>query len=397
MTRILNLRSAGRAVLRLGSGWKRARPGRGMAEKIGRVIGELESLNRSTERDFLAVGDKLMEFRTSARAISSDMAAVTELIAGEQGRNASAALDQLLAHSHEMDSGIERSEEALCTVRELSARLRKAFAGLPNMVAVVQSLCTLTQIETARLGGEGADLGHLAAEIRPLSESIQASGESVVASSNRLDEAVQRAMRGGAELRATQLKQMPALIAGVLAGLQSFEERRRLALESSQRQASEFAAVTEAIDDLVGSIQFHDITRQQLEHVLEALRRLRGVAAGAGGGYSAHEARTILRLQRSQLEEAERLFVESIERMDRSLEAISGRLQNAAEAVQNLTGGAGDGQDFFAKMEAQFASIVKLLGACTAAQREIESTATGLAQTIGGMQTSVASIRGTEI
>lgn len=397
MTRIQDLASAARCIL-AGGHWKRRRAESGIASTIGQLIHELESLNQSTERDFLAVGEKLMEFRTSARQISSDMAAVTEWIAGEHARKASQTLEQLLQRSREMDARIEQSGQAFASVREHSTRLRKAFSGLTNMVAVFRSLCTLTQIETARLGGAGADLGHLAAEVRPLSESIQASGEAVVASSKRLDQAVQRATHKGSELRVTQLQEMPQLIASVLASLGSFEERRRLALEVSGRQAVEYAAVCEAIDDLVGSIQFHDITRQQVEHVLEALRRFRSALRGAGTGYSPLETHTVLTLQSSQLAEASRLFAQSIERMDRDLESIGRRLQHASQAVREVAGVSTEGGDsFFLKMEAQFGKIANMLNRCVAAQAEIEGAAASLAETIGGMRASASEIRGTEI
>jgi hypothetical protein len=397
MTRILNLRRVG-AIFDVRSRWSRSHEAKESAGTIGEIVQELETLNRSTERDFLAVGDKLVEFRTSARQISSDMAAIAELIAGEQGRIASDALQQLLEHSRALDARIHESGQAFTAVRELSNRLRKAFSGLTHMVAVFRSLCTLTQIETARLGGAGADLGHLAAEIRPLSESIQTSGEAVVASSNRLDQAVQQAVRSGSELRRTHLKEMPVLIANVMSSLQAFEERRRLALESSNRQAAEYTAVSEAVDDLVGSIQFHDITRQQVEHALEALRQFRSRLTGGRAGHSALEKRTILALQASQLAEAARLFAESIERMDQDLVSIAGRLRNASEGVRELTGVSNDGgESFFQKMEMQFGAIVKMLGTCTAAQGDIGSTAGSLAETIAGMRTSVTDIRGTEI
>ncbi len=266
----------------------------GFASAIGGVTQELETLNRSTERDFLAVGEKLREFRAAARQIQSDMAAVTELISGEQGRNASQALAQMLERSKDMDTRIENSGQALTGVSELSVQLRRAFSGLPNMVSVFRALCTLTRIETSRLGSTGADLGHLAAEIIPLSESIQASGKGVMESSFQLDQKVQSALQRGAELRITQLKEMPALIASVLDSLRLFEERRHLALESSERQAAQYAEVCAAIDDLVGSIQFHDITRQQVEHVIEALRHVR---ASSGSP----DIRAILALQSSQL------------------------------------------------------------------------------------------------
>jgi hypothetical protein len=149
--------------------------GDGGGTAIDQVIRDLEGLNGSTERDFLAVGEKLMDFSSTARQIASDMAALGELISGEQGRNVSAALTRILERAREMDVGIEQSGHALEDVHELSARIRTAFAGIGNTVATFRTLCTLTRIETSRLGDTGGDFGDLAAEVRPLSESIQTS------------------------------------------------------------------------------------------------------------------------------------------------------------------------------------------------------------------------------
>lgn len=49
---------------------------------LGGVLADLASLNRSSERDFLTIGGKLAEFVGAARQISSDMAALGELISG---------------------------------------------------------------------------------------------------------------------------------------------------------------------------------------------------------------------------------------------------------------------------------------------------------------------------
>src|ERR1017187_9660347 len=159
--------------------------GIGWRTTVQQVVKDLEDLNRSTERDFLAIGEKLFEFRLAARRGASDMAALTELISGGQGRHAPRALTRMLEYSRTMDARIEQSAQALGQVHDLSCRIRLAFAGLHNTVSIFRTLCTLTQIETSRLGRNGADFGDLAAEVRPLSESIQSSGEGVLEASSR--------------------------------------------------------------------------------------------------------------------------------------------------------------------------------------------------------------------
>jgi hypothetical protein len=371
--------------------------GDGCGTAIDQVIRDLEDLNGSTERDFLAVGEKLMEFSSTARQIASDMAALGELISGEHGRNVSAALTRILERARELDAGIEQSRHALEEVHGLSARIRTAFAGIGNTVATFRTLCTLTRIETSRLGDTGGDFGDLAAEVRPLSESIQTSGEGVVKASSQLDQGVQTAIRSASELRVRQLTELPGLIEGVIDGLKTFEERRRRAVESSARQAANYEALCEAAGNVVRSVQFHDITRQQIEHVVEALRQLRS-ACGTSRGPLPPDARAILAVQSSQLCGAARVFAASVGHMEGELENMAVRVQGMAEAGKSLMGISDDEHDsFFLRMEGHFTAILKMLGTCTTAQAEKESTAASLAETINRMRQSVAEVRGIEI
>lgn len=367
---------------------------------VERVIEDLEHLNRCTERDFLAVGEQLMQFRSKARQIALDMTALHELISGEHGRNASHVLARVLDRSREIDVQIEQSGDALGQVRGFSHGIRLAFEGLRNRVSVFRVLCTLTRIETSRLGSVGADFGDLSAEVGPLSEIIQSSGESVLEASSRLDEGVQSAIRSGADLRFTQLKDLPALIAGVTNSLKAFEERRNRAVESSAGQSLKYGAVCEAINDLVRSVQFHDITRQQIEHVVEALRQIRAGCEISPGNSDAlpSDARAVLALQSLQLLGAARLFASSVKDMEGDLESIAVRVKEMAEASRELMGISADDQgSFFLLMEGQFTSILDMLGTSSAAHAGMESTAASLEEIISKMASSLAEIVGVEL
>jgi methyl-accepting chemotaxis protein len=371
--------------------------GGGWGSGVERVAEDLENLNRSTERDFLAVGEKLMEFRSTARRIASDMADLTELISGEQGRKVSHALNGTLEHSREMDARIGRSGQALGRVAGLSSDIRQVFAGLHRTVSVFRALCTLTRIETSRLGGAGAGFGDLATEVRPLSEAIQSSGEGVLEASVRLDQGVQSAIRRVSDLRARQLKELPEVIAGVMEGLRSFDERQARAVETSARQAVQYQALCGAVDDMVESVQFHDITRQQIEHVAQALRHLRSEHDPGRSSFPPN-ARAILTLQCSQLSGAAGIFAASVERLQRDLESIAGRVLEMAEASRALMGVSADDQDsFFLRMEGRLTAILKMLDICSAAQAEMGHTSASLEESVARMRESVAVIREIEI
>ena len=359
---------------------------------IEQIAHNLDNLNRSTEADFLAVGEKLVEFRSSAHGITADMATLTELISGEKGRAVSVTLNRTLDRSRAMDAGIAASGQALERIAGLSAHVHRAFAGLRNTVSVFRTLCTLTRIETARLGNAGAGFGDLAADVAPLSESIQSSGERILESSAQLGRDVQSAILRGSSLRAAQLSELPAMIGGVMDSLRSFDERRARAAETSVRQAAQYEAFRAAVDDLVESIQFHDITRQQIEHVAQALLQVRSTCGHAPN------VRSILDLQRSQIAGAAGVFAASVERLERDLEGIAARALEMAEASGALMGISHDDQDsFFLRMEGRFTGILKLLGVCEAAQAEIEGSAGALGEIVAKMGESVSETREIEI
>jgi hypothetical protein len=69
--------------------------------------------------------------------------------------------------------------------------------------------------------------------------------------------------------------------------------------------------------DLVTSLQFHDIKRQQVEHIVGALRKLRG----GNPDSPPKDAQVIISLQSAQLAGTAATFASSIERMERDLEA----------------------------------------------------------------------------
>ncbi len=352
------------------------------------VIADLEKLNRSTEHDFLAVGQQLAGFQTLARRISADMTTLTELISGEHGRKASEALARMLDCATLMCDQSRAGGQALAVVQKISTRIRLGFFKLGETVAIIRALCPLTRIETSRLGAASAGFLDLSDEVTPLSDRIQSSGRSVLEASSLLDKCIQSGIRNGAQRAERRIGEVQSLIASVVESLRSFEQRQQHAREASLRHAAQHAAVCAAIDDLVCAIQFQDITRQQVEHVLEALSKMRCGAASRAG----------LRLQASQLQDAGHTFASSIARMEASLDNIAGRVREMADAAQSLIGFSKDEHDsFFERMEDCFARILEAAGSCASGQGAVESTVAELTVTMLAMRESVEEIRAIEI
>jgi hypothetical protein len=379
----------------------RPRPARSGAGEcgplLGRVIADLESLNHRTEQDFLAIGGKLMGFVTGARQLSSDMTALEELF-GRQDGNASQVLNRVLERSKQIEDRAQTGDQALTGVCDSARQIGRTFRGFEDIVSVFRVLGSLTRIETARLGNAGHDFGSLAEEATALTKNIESSGQRILQASLALHQQMQSALGKVTALRASELQQLPALIEDVVTSQGSLEDRHRQAIEVFLRQASEYQKVSAAFEDLITAIQFHDITRQQVEHVSDSLQRLKAEFQGGSRSAAALDARAVLTLQASQLSNAEQVFASSIGRIEQDLDGIAGRVREMAETTKALVGSSAEGKDSsFLQMEGRFTAILRVVGTCAQAEAESQSVLTELEETVKQLWGAVGEIREIEI
>jgi hypothetical protein len=370
------------------------------AARLERVTADLEELNRRTEQGFLSIGGRLVDFAALARQLSADLAAVSELFFGKEGGHASQVLASVLEQSRQVEACAVDSGRRLAEVCESARRIGRTFRAFRDTISVFRVLGSLTRIETARLGNAGGEFGNLAEEVGALTRGIELGGESILELSSSLQSEMQSALGKIAHLRASELGDLPSLIAGVMANLESLEDRQRRAGEASLRQAAGYEGVSAAIADLITAIQFHDITRQQIEHVADALRRLEGQfreGRNARQGVPP-DTRAVLALQISQLRNAEQIFAASAGRIERDLMGIADRVRGMTDAGATLLDAPADGRDsIFLQTEGRFTGILEVAGRCAQAQAETQSVLAKLREATGRMRDAVTEIRGIEI
>ena len=357
-----------------------ARPNRAPSAAILGIAEEITRLTAAGERDFLAVGARLMEFRSSARQIASDLSALAGAAAGGEGRQASAALDRALGHARRLHGHIEQSGQSLENVRCHAASLRSAFAGLPGVVTTLRALCTLTRIETARLGKASGGFASFAEEVGPLSENIQQAGEEALDAASCLQHGVETTLSAAAGIRSRQLRDLPRLLDAVSEGMNQFAAQQVLAAEASARQAAAYEALSAAIDDLVRALQFHDITRQQVEHSLDALHTAKA------------PSRPLVLLQAAQLRAAAGTFAAAVHGIESDLASIAARLEGMSAG-----GGSLPADSFFESMKTRFGAIIHSLQECSRAGDEMRACSQAVERPLAAMRESVAAIGRLEI
>jgi hypothetical protein len=373
---------------------------RNLTAILRRVIADLEGLNHETEQDFLRIGRKLGEFVQEAKGISSMLTELAEGITGEQGLRASEALQGALKRSSEMRSRADEGTRLLDTIHQEAARVKHTLSGFRTTVSTFHTLGVLTRIETARLGSAGADFGNLANDVKVLAGNIQTAVEINLDTALVLIPAIADAIHHIADIKAGQSNDLPSVISGVLAGISSFHEKQDGAHDSSVRLVERYDAISKAFGKVIFSIQFHDITRQQVEHVVEVLRRLcdEAEAESSGASRDRRGIAALLALQSLQLADAGEKFAASVASITDSLQDIATHVLEMADESRTLTGLSEDDKNsFFLQMEAGCTAILASLQHCAKADVAARASAGGLAGTIDRMRGSVGQFGGLEI
>jgi hypothetical protein len=371
----------------------RVQPSGATAESLGQVIADLHLLNHDTEQGFVSIGGKLAEFMQTVSVISSELTALGN---AENGQRASQSLTHALDRSMEMRASLGDHDGGLAGMRHEVGLLRRTLSGFQETVSTFRTLGLATRIETARLESTRAEFSDLADDVSLLADQIHTKVESALSIADSLIPPIEIAMREISVLEAGRTKDLPALISGTLASLSAFREVQDRAHESSDRLGAQYDAISDGFKKLIVSIQFHDITRQQVEHVIEVLERLSPELGKEDGNPSRHPRGTsaVLALQSAQLADADKKFRASVESVERNLEGIAKHVLEMANESRELSGLREDGEgSFFLPMEQDCGAILISLGHTSNAEVATRATRKGLAKSIDRMREPIQEIQ----
>lgn len=372
-------------------------PSGASAGSLVQVIADLNQLNRDTEQDFLRIGGKLAEFMQTVSLISSEL---TTLANTEHGHAASLALAHALDRSTEMKAALGDSDGDLADMHKEIVQMKRTLSGFEATVSTFHTLALLTRIETARLGSAGAGFSLVADDVSSLAGQVQSKVEGALAIADSLIPPIEAAMRKISTLETRQARDLPVLISRTLASLSSFGDVQDKAQQSSLRLGSQYGAISESFKKLIVSIQFHDITRQQVEHVIEVLERLCSEPGGADGGASRHPRGTsaVLALQSAQLADAGEKFRASVASVESNLEGIARHVLEMAHDSRAIAGlSEGENGSFFMPMERDCGAILTSLGQTEAADAATRAARKSLQETVGQMRQPIQEIRQIEL
>jgi hypothetical protein len=363
------------------------------ADLLSRYARELRLLNNSTEADFLSLGRSLGNVSSKAQAISESAGSVVRVVAGEGIAGNSEKLRELFEsvniNSNQCQFSLERSSQPLLEMTELVEKAKAPLSGFQRIVKQLRMLSVSTKIENARLSNQDSSFDVLADNVEQLSGTIALKSENILRGLGVLkssaDETLSKLVIGR---RSTQ-QLTQAMMHNLVESLALLSERNGASSETALKLAVCAKEVSENISEVISSLQFHDITRQQIEHVAEVFEAV--TAQGSGADSSAlimDIIQEVGEIQIDQLNCARDELETAVDRVSTGLRRIAYLLSEISKDITSLVGTASRGNtSFVSELTGSMHSIVESLHEGKEGGKELARAATSTTRIIQELST----------
>ncbi len=373
---------------------------RGWSRELREVSTELSALGHRTEGEFLSVGESLREVHARAKAVSEKASSAAALASGAE---IDSAIDGLRAMVGRMNvflsrSGSEaaRNEEALRRVGRVLGEVRGPLTEFKKVVRSLRVLGVSTKIESARLGQRSGDFRTLAESVGDLAALIESKSDNIVERGAVLDASIDDTLSRVLEHESALRERARAILADASMSLAALVDAHDKGAETAKAVSDRSSGISGDIGAVVTSMQFHDITRQQIEHVVDAFADLdRKIAAVSGGWPGAPAAdrrrvaglaRDICALQAAHLDNAQKTFASAVDSVSRSLRGIACGADGIAGDAGRMAGTVDlTGHTALSSTEQGLSSVVSALKESVGAGRDLAEVVRAAADTVEEM------------
>jgi hypothetical protein len=369
---------------------------------LSSLANEIDAVNESTEAEFLDIGSKLRRLDEASREISQRSASTSKLLAGEEVGAAMDGLRRISANMERVSSDSQLHSEHLRGLLRMVEDVTGALRGFQRYVQKLNLLCVTTRIEIAHVGSCEADFETLADDIEKLTQEIETKSKAILSKLESLAAFIRQSLSKIVNIEESRRGHTRAVLDHTSWSLSGLMGQYEKSLSTATRIADGYDELTRIMGEIVCSLQFHDITRQQIEHAAGSLRRLADPQER-----TEEEVGDLCELQAAQLRFAAVKLSEAVER-------IIDNLQSAAEKIVDITGemlalsgdgepvkgrthtdGAvpGQGMSFLSKTEERLSYARDFLGGYAEKNRDLVSITQSISEALKDLSPFVGKIR----
>lgn len=245
---------------------------------LTKVENALADLDASSETEMESLGRSFQVLAAEAKTVLQH---ANEIVACVQKGPLASVLSEMQSTCQNSRSFLEKRVQAATTIlavlEQEEQMLRQLTLATQSQEAIarhLRALSVLTNIEVAHLGAEGRNFHLLAQELSAFSKDLFEQTLSLATDTENHQQAIAKVRRelsanlpvlhGEVELMGHDVEQTLSVVENLL--------RQQSAIPMEFRSSTE--ATWQQTVGVISAIQAHDITRQQIDHVQEALRAI---------------------------------------------------------------------------------------------------------------------------
>jgi hypothetical protein len=343
----------------------------------------LSDISTSTEGLFLLVGERLMGLQVRAREIAGRTSSISDLLSNDD--DSPAVLEDLLTAA-QRGAQANQVEVRIREIQQNAKSIHHAIEALSPIANTFYVLGVSTRIESACFEA-GATFLDLAEAVTALSRRIRAQLGNTADSAAALLETASQAAEIVRIVAQKRREDLGPLVRQTSAELVKIKDHRSRISEAAKHLAARFGAVSRAVGDVVIALQSHDIVRQQIEHVVDALRQIEKTDDSESNVLEA------ARLQAALLDNSRITFESSIRQIIEALAQIELNIEEVADESAHLLGMSETNEgSFFSSVKADLAAILAILESNAAADRLLSGAAGSVQRRISEISQTVADV-----
>ncbi len=372
-----------------------------LATMVGRLI-------PGTEAQFLLIGSRLNKIYAQVETISVQASSLVNILDDVTMKT---TIDTFRRIIERMEKRIETSgkkfESGISVLKDVRDAISSVAIPLSNFRKIVKRLNMLgisIRIESAQIKQIKSDFKNVSGNIEKLSELIHDKCAAIERHQLSLIALTTNTLSRISDIKDKSKAYNDEALENVSSSISLLETRNRLSFAAADSIVNRFRAISGLVSELVTSMQFHDITRQQVEHIKDALdnllNRVRNdiyvmseLAGNPPAARSLAETSVVFELQKVQLLDAKDKFVKAVNIIIDNLHGIISNIFKVFDDVSTIAGGTDFvSNTFFSNIESGTGVIIARVEEATKVEKEFLEAMVELSSAVSRISTLVDDI-----
>lgn len=355
----------------------------------------------SKENDFLEIGHSIQDISRLSRDMTQSVTELVQNASGQGFRGEVEKFSQEFKELFEICEAVDplRGGGLLLSIGQTIQELQDRMGGFGQIIKRLRVLAISTRIESSRLGSEGRGFSTLADDVEQLATKTAEYSKQVQAKTKVLQAMVENAQKKTASVSGLESGQGEMVLQDVQ---QSFDSLQKVQAEAEHMSAtlSRYSeGIASNVGEVISSVQFHDIIRQQIEHISLVLEECRSMMAEhechADPGEHDEEiiswAADVCRLQAHQSQATQKEFLQAIDQIWTSLETISADVFELERHVHS-TSLCSQGQSLLTELEDRIVRFLEPLQQGCGFLEEVMKAMGTMADTVAEMGSFISQV-----